>query len=147
MFFVSSLNGSQIGVTDTDDGVEDFFSKEDLGNIVLNKGMRINGFTHTGSDFRIEVKNLALIFLESIPNGTVFLLNGVPAMRVDLLSSRNFNVFTANKFMRLQRRDLLQNKYIIHKQVSDADRKALVGSYISRYPSTHLGLMLQQERV
>lgn len=43
MFYVSSAKGNKFGVTDTGDGKEEFYSKEELLTFVNKQGVEING--------------------------------------------------------------------------------------------------------
>lgn len=43
MFYISSKNGEQYGVTDTDDNVEDLFTRDELFNLVEKLSIEIDG--------------------------------------------------------------------------------------------------------
>lgn len=144
MFYVSSIKNDLLGVTDTDDGVEEFYSKEELSKISLENRIGINGFTYTGSSFKVEVKSPALIFIENLKNGDVFILDEKPAMRVGETSKRDFNIFRGNSIVMISRKSLLRGDCkVSNKNVSDIDRKALISSYLELYPSSHLSMFLK----
>ena len=46
MFYISSKNGDMLGVTDTNDGVEEIYSKDELSKFVIKNRIKINGFTY-----------------------------------------------------------------------------------------------------
>lgn len=143
MFYISSKNGDNLGVTDTADNVEEFYTKAQLANFFRNNNIRINGFTYTGSSFKVEVKNPALIFIENLQNGDVFILDGKPAMRVGETGLRDFNIFRDDSVIKVSRKNLLRGDYkVSDKAVSDTDRKALISRYLKLYPSTHLSMFL-----
>lgn len=45
MFFVSSIKGNRIGITDSDDMVEEFFSESDVVRFVEKDKLNIYGLT------------------------------------------------------------------------------------------------------
>lgn len=144
MFYISSTKNDLLGVTDTDDGVEEFYPKEELSKISLENRIKINGFTYTGSSFKVEVKNPALIFIENLQNGDVLMLDGKPAMRVGETGSRDFNIFRDDSIIKVSRKNLLRGDCkVSDKAVSDADRKALISRYLELYPSSHLSMFLK----
>lgn len=146
MFYISSKKNDLLGVTDTKDNIEEFYSKEDLAKIFLECHIKINGFTYTGSSFKIEVKNLALISIENLQNGDVFMLNGEPAMKVEETSMRNFSIFNRGKMLSISRKSLLNGDYNVNtKAVSDTDKKAIISSYLTLFPSSRLSLYLGVE--
>ena len=127
MFYISSKNGDMLGVTDSKDGVEEIYSKDELSKIVIKNRIRINGFTYTGSRFNVEVKNPDLIFIENLQNGDVFMLDEKPAMRIGETGARNFSIFRDSSIIKLSRKDLLKGIYkISNKAISDVDKKALI---------------------
>lgn len=143
MFYISSKNGDMLGVTDTKDGVEEIYSKDELSKIVIKNRIRINGFTYTGSRFNVEVKNPDLIFIENLQNGDVFMLDEKPAMRVGETGTRNFSIFRDSSIIKLSRKDLLKGIYkISNKAISDVDKKALIKNYLELYPSSSLSVYL-----
>ena len=116
-----------LGVTDSKDGVEEIYSKDELSKIVIKNRIRINGFTYTGSRFNVEVKNPDLIFIENLQNGDVFMLDEKPAMRIGETGARNFSIFRDSSIIKLSRKDLLKGIYkISNKAISDVDKKALI---------------------
>ena len=144
MFYISSKNGDMLGVTDTKDGVEEIYSKDELSKIVSKNRIRINGFTYTGSRFNVEVKNPDLIFIENLQNGDVFMLDGKPAMRIGETGARNFSIFRDSSIIKLSRKDLLKGIYKINnKAISDVDKKVLIKNYLELYPSSSLSVYLK----
>lgn len=76
MFFISSLmSGGNIGVTDTNDGVEEFYTMDELSNIVKSHNIRIEGFIYTGSFWKTRVKTADIVALEQMRLGDFFLLH------------------------------------------------------------------------
>ena len=143
MFYISSKNGDKLGVTDTRDNKEEFYTKDELSKICRENRIRINGFTYTGSSFKVEVKNLALIFIESLQNGDVFILDDKPAMRIGETGARNFSIFRDSSIIKLSRENLLKGVYkISNKAVSNVDKKALISNYLELYPSSSLSVYL-----
>ena len=144
MFYISSKNGDMLGVTDSKDGVEEIYSKDELSKIVIKNRIRINGFTYTGSRFNVEVKNPDLIFIENLQNGDVFMLDEKPAMRIGETGARNFSIFRDSSIIKLSRKDLLKGIYkISNKAISDVDKKALIKNYLELYPSSSLSVYLK----
>lgn len=119
MLYVSSKNGDKIGVTDTDDNVEEIYTKEQLARAFRVLGLRINGFIYTGSDFRIEVKNIPLINMERIQNMGIFYLNNTLSIKIGETTLRDFNIFDGNKYTTIKRKDLLSGKYRVSSLVGD----------------------------
>lgn len=143
MFYISSKNDDKLGVTDTRDNKEEIYTKDELSKICRENRIRINGFTYTGSSFKVEVKNPALIFIESLQNGDVFILDDKPAMRIGETGARNFSIFRDNSIIKLSRENLLKGVYkISNKAVSNVDKKALISNYLELYPSSSLSLYL-----
>ena len=143
MFYISSKNGDMLGVTDTCDNKEEIYTKDELSKICRENRIRINGFTYTGSSFKVEVKNPALIFIERLQNGDVFMLDGKPAMKIGETGARNFSIFRDSSIIKLSRENLLKDVYkISNKAVSDVDKKALLKNYLELYPSSSLSVYL-----
>ena len=144
MFYISSKKNDLLGVTDTKDNIEEFYSKEDLAKIFLESHIKINGLTYTGSSFKIEVKNLALIFIENLQNGDVFMLDGKPAMRIEETGMRDFSIFSDGKMLNISRKSLLNGDYNVStKAVSDTNKKAIISNYLTLFPSSQLSLYLR----
>ena len=143
MFYISSKNGDMLGVTDTNDGVEEIYSKDELSKFVIKNRIKINGFTYTGSSFNVEIKNPTLIFIENLQNGDVFILDDKPAMKIGETGARNFSIFRDSSIIKLSRENLLKDVYkISNKAVSDVDKKALLKNYLELYPSSSLSVYL-----
>lgn len=137
MFYVSSKNGDKLGVTDTKDNVEEFYTKEELADFFFNHRIRISGVTYTGLEFKIEVKSASLIKLESLCSCDVFKLDGVLCMYLGETGERNFNIFLNNEVKTLRRKDLLTNEYKV--EVVDAPKNVkleLAKQYIKLHPTT-----------
>lgn len=143
MFYVNSKNDSKYGVIDTDDNVEEFYTKEELSDFFFNHRIKIFGVTYTGSKFNIEVKSTSLIKLESLSNGDVFKLDGVLCMRVGETGTRDFDIFLNNEIKKLRRKDLLANKYKVEVvDISENDKLESVKQYIKLKPTSQLSCWL-----
>lgn len=146
MFYISSKNGDKLGVTDTKDNVEEFYTKEELADFFFNHRIKIFGFTYTGSKFNIEVKSTSLIKLESLSNGDVFKLGGVLCMRVSETGTRDFDIFLNNEIKKLGRKDLLVNKYKVEVvDISENDKLELAEQYIRLKPTSQLSFWLSNK--
>lgn len=146
MFYISSKNGDKLGVTDTNDNVEEFYTKAQLANFFRNNNIRINGFTYTGSDFKIEVKSISLIKLEQLEDGDVFYLDGKIAIKIEELGERNFSIYCNGKCMKLLRRDLANNKYKINlKSIPESEKIAIIKEYINYNPTGILSYRLREK--
>ena len=80
MFYISDINhtttGIKYGVTDTDDGVTEYYSKSDLYTVLNQIGFtKIKGVVHTGSDLKIRVTTPVIEYISNLPNGSNFKLN------------------------------------------------------------------------
>ena len=76
MFYISQLkSGGYIGVTDTNDGVEEFYLLDDLAKLVKENNIKIEGFIYTGSFWKTRVKTEDMIRLEHMRLGDFFLLH------------------------------------------------------------------------
>lgn len=146
MFYISSIKGNKLGVTDTKDDVEEFYTKEELADFFFNHRIKISGFTYTGSKFSIEVKSKSLIHLESLSNGDVFKLNGVLCMRVGETGTRDFDIFLNNEIKKLRRKDLLANKYKVEVVgASENNKLELAKQYIKLKPTSQLSCWLSNK--
>ena len=85
MFYVSSLRNNMtcishakssdmVGVTDTDDGVEEMYTVDELASIVDKHRVRIAGFVHTGSFFVLYLFTKDMLRLDSLNKGDFFYL-------------------------------------------------------------------------
>ena len=76
MFYISNLKaGGYVGVTDTADGVEEFYTMDELSNLVKSYNIRIEGFIYTGSFWKTRVKTVDIVALEQMRLGDFFLLH------------------------------------------------------------------------
>lgn len=75
MFYVSSLNNGMIGVMDTSDYVEEFYTHEDLVSLVTKYRVKIEGFIYTGSVWKARLKTEDILALEGMQAGDIFLLH------------------------------------------------------------------------
>lgn len=152
MFYISSrkYKGSVElwGVTDTRDGVEEFFTKGMLGKFFKEQGVRIEGLVYTGSDFHCYIKNLSIIALENLSKGDVFILSSGETDKYVLYIGRDaldsFIVFDGKSTSKLTRKALLSGNYTIKTDKLDADKEiSLRQSYIKAVPTSTLSLHLQ----
>lgn len=152
MYYISSCKYEGLekvyGVTDTTDGVEEFYTKEILGKFFKEQGIHIDGLVYTGSDFHCYVKNLSIIALEKLPKGEVFILSSRDSEKYILYvgrdSSDNFIIFDGESTFKLTRKALLKNNYTIKTDKLDVDKKiSLIQSYIKAVPTSTLSLHLQ----
>lgn len=73
MLYISRDRGDGFyGITDTDDGVEEFYDRDQILAIIKKLGNVIKGAVHTGSDIRITVHNENTLFLENLEYGQPF---------------------------------------------------------------------------
>lgn len=121
MFYVSSKRGDKLGVTDTKDGVEEFYTREELASFYRNDGIKIVGFDYTGSGFRIEVKSLELIMLDKLAIGDAFYFNGSMSIKLAETSKKDFVVFSDISINKVTRKDLALKKYSVEYLKPDDD--------------------------
>lgn len=86
MFYVSSMRGNRIGVTDTYDGVEEFYTRDDLG-CFLARGISILGVSFKNSN---GVLNVSVICPEAAK--LLYLQSGSP-VRLKISSSLPYKQF------------------------------------------------------
>lgn len=55
MFYISSFKNGMYGITDSDDNIEEFFSKDDIKDFILNKGFSIYGAKVIRGNIEIKV--------------------------------------------------------------------------------------------
>lgn len=145
MFYISSINGNKLGVTDTKDNVEEFYTKEELADLFYNHRVYIEGFVHTGSGFHVYVKNLSLLKLEKLRNGEVCRINRVLAFKTDSFGDCFF-MFLDGEIKRIRACDLLNDKYTISMDnINESNTLILVKDFIKKYPTSHLALWLSSK--
>ena len=86
MFYVSSMSGNKIGVTDTSDGVEEFYTRDDLG-CFLARGIAILGVSFRNSNGALSI---SVICPEAAK--ILYLQSGSP-VRLKLSSSLPYKQF------------------------------------------------------
>ena len=152
MYYISSrrdeVSGIYFGVTDTKDGIEEVFPRSVIEE-QFKKGVRIKGLTYTGSSFRYEIMSLCTIELDSMENGTAFILvkGGIEisCLYAGKSSLGNFRLFDGSKAVTLTRKDLRDDIYQIKDGVSKERTLALVKDYVDKYPLSSLSLHLSKE--
>lgn len=88
MFYVSSKNNGLLGVTDSKDGVEEFYTSAELKNIATSLNLDIWGFLDENNIFEVDINK----FLNIIKNCTLLYENlelGNTVM-VSMANSNNF---------------------------------------------------------
>lgn len=154
MFYISShkYKGSVEvwGVTDTDDGIEEFYTLGQLGKFFKENGIRINGLVYTGSSFKCYIKSLAIIALEGLQIGDSFILKDDKTAKQVLYVGRtsldDFNIFYDGSICKLMRKELLQNKdkyYIDTKGISKDVDISLKKAFVKAYPTSQLSAYLE----
>lgn len=148
MYYISSFKYNKdfikvYGVTDTKDGIEEFYTKEDLGEFV-NLGVSIEGLVYTGSDYKCYIKNLSIIMLEKLCKGDCFILLTREAEKYLLYlgedSLGNFGVFDGEKTFKLKKKDLLDNVYFVKPNTNVDMELELRQSYVKFSPTSCLSL-------
>lgn len=156
MFYVSSCSqgkvgsyDSQIGVTDTEDGVEEFYSQSFLETLVKEKGIQISGFVHTGSGWKVRYKTSDIVKLESLSRGDCFTLSleGMSPMCVMYLGETgqcNWSYMCADGSTHvLTRKFLLKYKDCVSLgKVSEFERSSLVKAVKKNFPSQAINMGL-----
>ena len=144
MFYISTVSEEKLGVTDTSDMVEEFYTRGELESLVKSNNLLISGFTYTGSRFKVERKSLAIVKLESLENGAPFRINGVLYILVGENGVRDFIVYSSsNGIVKLKRGLLLNNNYSIDCNIcSDVEVLCLYKEFVNRFPLSQLSYML-----
>lgn len=122
MFYISHVEPDSVGVTDTEDGVEEFYTKSDLEKLISKSSPRIKieGMTYTGSKFVYERKNASIVILEHINKGDSFQLIrkgfSEEVLYIGENGKRDF-VFFNGCYHTLTRKSLLSGDYSVSLQV------------------------------
>ena len=149
MFYISShkYKGSVElwGVTDTNDGVEEFYTKGMLEKF-FRQGLEINGLVYTGSYFKFKVTNLSIILMESLDKGSSFYIDDICMLYVGRDALDDFVCFDGNSYKKVTRNSLLMSNSIIDLDNIDKDKELqLKRSYIKINPTSQLSYWLEKE--
>ena len=110
-----------VGVMDTEDGVEEYYTKPDLEKLIRANSfkIKIEGMTYTGSKFVYERKNESIVRLERLNRGDSFRLVSSDGTSNEVLyigenGVRDFLYFdsSGNKYI-LKRKHLLSGMYSV----------------------------------
>lgn len=109
MFYVSAKYYDGAGITDTEDGVTERYTYEDIAKIIEEYKIKVHGLVYTGSKYKARVTSPEFMMVEDLGNGSVFLLSGEPVMRVaDNIGS--FTIFNGKEKVSLPDSVLLERK-------------------------------------
>ena len=154
MFYLSSqkYKGSVEvwGITDTDDGVEEFYTKGMVEKFFKENGIRIHGLTYTGSRFIYRLTNPVIMELESLNKGETFLMRTDNDVRLVMYIGRSmsddFQVFFGSDTHTITRKLLLNGKVSISKDSVDEEKSInLRKSYKKNFPMSQLTLFLERD--
>lgn len=100
MYYISDLNHTKeailYGVTDTKDGVKEFYTKEQIYKMVKSIGLKIEGATLTGSGIKLTRKYPNEALLENLEKGACIIYEYEPVMYVGLNGKSDFVFFDLN---------------------------------------------------
>lgn len=109
MFYVSAKYYDGVGITDTEDGVTERYTYEDIAKIIEKYKIKVHGLVNTGSKYKARITSPEFVTVDDIGNGSVFLLNGEPVMRVSGNVS-SFTIFNGIEVVKLPHKDLIEHK-------------------------------------
>lgn len=143
MFYVSSKQGDTLWITDTADDVTERYTIEEITKIIREYKINVFGLIYSGSKYKARVTSPGLVHLETIGNGTVFILDGKPAMMV----SREFNAFTifdGNHQVKVLDKDLIARKHKVKIGVSDELHDKIQTAFCKKYSASPLCIYLDK---
>lgn len=141
MFYVSAKYHDGVGITDTEDGVIERYTYEQIAKIIKEYKIRVYGLVYTGSKYKARVTSPELVDLEEIEDGTVFLLDGKLVMRVsrDVFS---FIIFDGTSNVRIPDKDLIARKHKVEFGVSDEVSDKIQYVFCKKYSTNPLRIYL-----
>lgn len=109
MFYISSKNGEQYGVTDTDDNVEDLFTRDELFNLVEKQNIEIDGVDTSSHIICIvkPVRETARLFRQGkvhLAVSTMSIENNSVGIRFKSKPTSGEMKFVSNKCINIARR-------------------------------------------
>lgn len=141
MFYVSAKYHDGVGITDTADGVTERYTYEDIAKIIEEYKSKVHGLVYTGNKYKARVTSPEFVMVDDIGNGSVFLLNGEPVMRVsDNIGS--FTIFNGKEKVSLPDSVLLERKCKIGQGVSEAVLNKIQATYCKKYHVSSLAIYL-----
>lgn len=75
MFYISSVKDKMIGVTDTDDGIEEWYTRDQVTQFLTEFNTLIRGAVHDSKGLSVTVTTPELIKVEEMPMGSAFELH------------------------------------------------------------------------
>lgn len=141
MFYVSDKYHDGVGITDTEDGVKERYTYEQIAKIIKEYKIRVYGLVYTGSKYKARVTSPELVDLEEIEDGTVFMFNGKPAMLV-ARESLSVVIFDGTSKVRIPDKDLVARKHKIEFGVSDEVRDKIQYAFCKKYSTDPLRIYL-----
>lgn len=150
MFYISSKKyfGSDIkyGVTDTSDGIEEFYTESELASLFKQTHTHIKGMDFTCSGFRFKVTNTNIILADSLRLGDIALfdLNGTMKYGIYLditsLGDGYYFYFDGKDSMKITKSKLLDNSCKLVKSEEGHVREALYRKFKEVAPNHNLWL-------
>lgn len=139
MFYVSAEYHDGVGITDTEDGITERYTYEDIAKIIEKYKIKVHGLARMGSKYKAMVISPEFIMVNDIGNGSVFLLNGEPVMRVSG-NVDSFTIFNGKEKVGLSYKDLIERKCKISLGVSESVRDKLQATYCKKYHVSSLAI-------
>lgn len=141
MFYVSAKYHDGVGITDTEDGVVERYTYEQIAEIIKEYKIKVHGLVYTGSKYKVRITSPELIDLEEVGNGSVFMFDGKPAMRVSR-ESLSFVIFDGDSNIRIPDKDLVARKHKVVLGVSEKVSEKIQYAFCKKYHVSPLRIYL-----